>query len=593
MAQFIANTGDKIYQIGRFLGVNENPDGDTGLKMGEASEMHNWRITKDNHLQLRPGYGTLFSLGELPVLGLWQGLIFGLATTVCACGGRLYKIDLEAKTSTELGTVKGEHAHFFGFSEKLYLMTGSNYYVFDGETLSEVAGYVPLVSVSNVPGGGGTSLEQANKLTGSRRAWFSPDGTATSFQLPEKGLASVDYVKKTSDGAAVAFTANKETGLITISPALSKGTNSIEIGWTVTANFRAQAETMRFSETYNGETDTRIFVYGNGSNKAFYSGLDYNGKPRADYFPDLNEIAVDSANSPITAMIKHYDRLLAFKTDGAFTTNYGTIGLADGTQTAAFFTSPLNRAIGNIAPGQVCLVNNNPLSLFGRSVYEWQPSSFSVKDERNAKPISDRVIATLGGMKLSEAVCFDDEYNTEYWLVQNGNAVVYNYTADAWYLYDNIPATCFLSAYGRLYFGTKDGAIVRFSREFRNDSGKRISARWQSGAMDFGADYRRKHSSELWVALKPESQARITAAVESNVISNHDEKIIAYSFLTFSNANLAHWSFNTNRKPQTSRVKLKVKKFTFYRLILTSASSSATATVLGLDIRVRFAGNVK
>ena len=67
---------------------------------------------------------------------------------------------------------------------------------------------------------------------------------------------------------------------------------------------------MRFSETYNGQTDTRVFLYGDGSNTAIYSGLDYNGKPTAEYFPDLNEIAVDSANTPITSMIKHYDSFL-------------------------------------------------------------------------------------------------------------------------------------------------------------------------------------------------------------------------------------------------------------------------------------------
>lgn len=593
MAQFVAKTSDNVYKIGKFLGINENPDGDTGLKMGEASEMLNWRITKDSHLQLRPGYAELVSLGTSPVYGLWHGLIDGVETFVAACGKKLYKIDLSEETSSEIGDIEGEHAHFFGFSEKLYLLTGSKYYEYDGTTLSEVVGYVPLVSISNIPGGGGTELEAVNKLTGSRRAWFSPEGTATTFQLPEKNLKSVDYVKTTAGGAAVAHTADLTTGLVTITPAPAAGTNSLEIGWAVNESSRAQVEAMRFSETYSGETDTRVFIYGDGTNKAFYTGLDNNGKPRADYFPDLNEIAVDSANSPITAMIKHYDRLLTFKTDGAFITNYGTIGLADGTTTAAFYTSPLNRAIGNAAPGQVFLVKNNPLSLFGRSVYEWKLSSFSAKDERNAKAISDRVMASLGGMTLSESICFDDEYNTEYWVAHAAKAAVYNYTADAWYLYDNIPAASFVSIKGRLYFGSTDGSIMRFSREFRNDNGSEIRALWQSSAMDFGADYRRKHSSELWVVLKPESQARVDVTVESNISSQNRQLTVSSSLSTFSHASFAHWSFNTNRKPQTYRAKIKVKKFTFYRLILESVSSSATATILGLDIRVRFAGNVK
>ena len=211
MAQFTANTSDKVYKIDKFLGINENPDGDTNLKMGEASEMLNWRITKDNHLQVRPGYGEIVSLGTTPVLGMWTGFVQGAQVTVASCGGKLYKVDLSAKTSVEIGAVTGSYAHFFGFSEQLYLLTGSKYYVYDGTTLKEVEGYRPLVSVSNVPAGGGTALEQVNKLNGTRRVWFSPDGTATTFQLPEKDLASVDYVKNTADGAAVTFTADTAT----------------------------------------------------------------------------------------------------------------------------------------------------------------------------------------------------------------------------------------------------------------------------------------------------------------------------------------------------------------------------------------------
>lgn len=593
MAQFATNTSDKVYKIGKFLGINENPDGDTNLKMGEASDMLNWRITKDNHLQIRPGYGEIVSFDTTSVLGMWTGLIDGSQTTVASCGGKLYSVDLSAGTKTEIGSVTGSYAHFFGFDSKLYLLTGSKYYVYDGTTLSEVEGYRPLTVTKLLSAGGGNSLERVNRLNGLRRVWVSPDGTATTFQLPETGLTSVDYVKKTSDGSAVSYTADITTGIVTISPAPATGTDSLEIGYTFPTTYRSQVEAMRFSETYNGETDTRLFIYGDGTNKAFYSGLDYNGKPRADYFPDLNEIAVDSANSPITAMIKHYDSLLTFKTDGAFITNYSITTLADGTTTAAFYTSPLNRDLGNAALGQVCLVKNNPLSLFGRSVYEWKLSSFAAKDERNAKPISDRVTETLGGMTLSSAICFDDEYNTEYWVSQGGKAVVYNYTADAWYIYDNISASCLMSVGGQLYFGTTDGKIMHFSREYRNDNGTDIDARWESGAMDFGADYKRKHSSELWIALKPETQARATVTVESNVTSDYDEKVVASSLATFSHADFAHWSFNTNRKPQTYRIKLKVKKFTFYQLIITSLSSSATATILGVDIRVRYMGKVK
>ena len=59
--------------------------------------------------------------------------------------------------------------------------------VWDGESLTDVAGYRPMVAVSVPPAGGGTALEQINKLCPQRRARFSPDGTEKVFVLPEKG----------------------------------------------------------------------------------------------------------------------------------------------------------------------------------------------------------------------------------------------------------------------------------------------------------------------------------------------------------------------------------------------------------------------
>ena len=597
MATINRTSETRTYLINKWLGLNENPDGDTKIKYGEAAVMENWRITKDGNLQIRPGFKTKVTLdpNQTAVKGLWYGYINGTQTLVASCAGKLYTISGGEKT--EIGDVIGDYAHFFGFGEKLYLLTGSKYYVYDGVSLSEVAGYVPLVAVSTLPTGGGTTLEQINKLNGKRRVQFSPDGKASTFQLPEKSLVSVDSVKSTVDGTVYTestdYSVDLTNGTVTFTSAPEAGVNSIEIAYTVATDSRSQVESMRFSESYNGTTDARVFLYGDGSNKAIYSDLDGNGKPTAEYFPDMNEMSVDSENTPITAMIKHYNSLLTFKSDGAYTTNYGTITLTDGSVTAAFYTTPLNRSIGNVAPGQAVLVKNNPFTLFGRSVYEWQLSSYAVKDERNAKTKSERVASSLGALSLKDAVCYDDEYTSQYFIVQGDTAIVYNYAADAWYKYTGIPAVCFVRVEDKLYFGTSDGRLAEFSRAYRNDDGREISARWESGSMSFDADYRMKYSSDIWISLKPESAARLKITVQSNRRSDYAEKVTACSLATFANVDFNNYSFNTNRQPQVDRIRLKVKKFAFYKLIFTSASTSATATVLAADIRVRYAGNIK
>lgn len=539
------------------------------------------------------------------VRGVWSGLVGCVEYIVAACNGCLWSLTetdgVWSKTSIG-ATSTTSHVHMFGFDSKLYILDGTQYKVWNGTTLSNVTGYRPLVLHATTPAGSGATFEGINKLNGLRRVRFSPDGTATTFQLPEKGLTSVDYVKKTADGSAVTFTADVATGIVTITPALTSGTDALEIGYTFPTTQRAAVIGMKYSETYNGQTDTRVFLYGDGGNKAFYTGIQFNtGKPSAEYFPDFNEIAVDKANSPITAMIKHYDRLLIFKTDGAFITTYGTITDAQNNTLAAFYTTPLNREIGNVAVGQAKLVKNNPFTLFGRSVYEWQLSSFSAKDERNAKRKSDRVSETLAGMTLTDAICFDDEFHTEYYVVQGGTAVVYNYTTDAWYIYKNFPAVCMITYKQEVYFGTEDGYIRHVSRNYMNDNGAPIEAYWESGSMDFGAPHKRKYSRGLWLGIKPETSGEIKVTAITDKTSNLNEELSASvntqtsasGFFSFLDLDFTTLSFGVSDMPRIDAHKIKAKKFTYYKLIFASAKANTTATVTNAEISVRYTSNVR
>ena len=55
MAQITASNDIQILKIRQFLGLNENPDGDTKIKNGEMSVLRNFRVTREKHLQLRHG----------------------------------------------------------------------------------------------------------------------------------------------------------------------------------------------------------------------------------------------------------------------------------------------------------------------------------------------------------------------------------------------------------------------------------------------------------------------------------------------------------------------------------------------------------
>ena len=111
--------------------------------------------------------------------------------------------------------------------------------------------------------------------------------------------------------------------------------------------------------------------------------------------------------------------------------------------------------------------------------------------------------------------------------------------------------------------------------------------------MDFGSDYQRKHSSVIWVSLKPAAGARCTVSARSDRKSEYAEKTVTAPVLKFSSVDFNHFTFNTNTSPHMRRVKLKVKKFVYYKLLIDTVSIANDVTVLGVDMRVRFTGYVK
>lgn len=727
MAEIKASSDEKVFRIQEFFGLNENADGDTKLKLGEASVMRNFKITRDKSLQKRPGQHSAiailsgYSVGveaeesvvredrnasstltlyanataqsgnievsgeyvqvqynnwqnyvgyywpgpddniyqfsrceigldgkdtiytwymkgtylippsgvDTTVSGIWRGSVSGESVVVAAAGNKVYKIWSEKSgfSRSEIGTLTSDSSlalgtiTFFGFAGSLYILTGESFFSWDGAGIIKKIGddtldaYIPLVAVSIPPGesGGGSSLQQANILTKRIRVWLSPNGTETGFVLPGTVPARTDFkVTNLATGATIPSSeydifwgSSSGGGAIGIefeSPP-AEGENSIEVEYSGVPDYGGAFDVgkllhgMKYVEMYNGSTDTRVFLYGNGTNKVYYSDLDTNGVPRADYFPALNVINVGAENTSVTGLIRHYSRLIAFKEDETYSIQYGTITLPDNTATAAFYCTPVNKRIGNSALGQVRLVLNSPYTLFGNDVYEWRNnSSYSSNltiDERQARRVSDRVYSTLSTFDLSKCYCYDDNDHQEYYICYDKKALVYNYAADAWYYYTNFDVMCMVNVAGELYAGDSLGRLNHISRDHRTDNGAEITGYWASGSEPFDREFYRKYSAMLWVVLKPELRSRIHVTVETDRKSDHSKKVAASSVFSFRSADFRRWSFNTNRKPHTTRLKIKAKKFTYYKLILEYSGTNTTATVVAADMRIRYTGYAK
>lgn len=609
MATIQANTSKSIFQIQKWAGLNESPDGDTGLAMGQAAVMRNFHITREGHLQIRPGFAPACSIAPVPegqtphpVRGLWQGYVGERTQPVllAACAAHLWLLSQNEDETGEffrkedLGPIPDSSVSFFGFQKKVYLLTGSGFFVWDGAgELQEVEGYIPLTMTASPPEGGGTLLEQVNKLTGKRRNRFSPDGTATVFHLAETGIHELVSVEGEGLPEGVTWSVNLSAGTVSFSQAPPKGVNSLTITYRKGSGERAAVEHMRFAEFFGGN-DSRVFLYGDGSNQTLFSGLDENGTPCAEYFPDLNVAAVGAANTPLNALIRHYDRMLCFKPDGAWVMEETSVSLPDGSAIPAFSLHSIHRELGCDAPGQARLIENNPWTLTGNAVFAWALANAAVRDERNAQRMSDPVCATIAAFDPARCVLFDDSAAMEVYIVCDRRALLYSYAAKTWsYYYTAAPMRAMIRFAGELFFGSDDGTLYHLSRTFRSDNGLPIDAYWESGSMDFKRDWMRKYSTLLWLGLKPEFRSQIHITVRSDRKGSYPVKTISISISFLDHVDFAHFSFNTSHRPKMFRVKIKVKKAAYYKLILYSNSAETTATVLGVDVQVRYTGNVK
>ena len=534
-----------------------------------------------------------------PVQGLWHGLVQGEEVLLAACNGKvwsLYDAERDVMIREPLGNIDTSgKVTFFPFGGNVYILNGVDYYVYDGTLLSVVDGYIPIVAKQLSPTSGETTGEYVNLLIPNRRVWISPDGTNRTFTMPEKPMTfdSTCYVRDLSTGNDVPrsdYSFNNSAATITFNTAPARGVNTYEICYKVMlvaayAPFREQVTHNRYAEIFSGPTDNMVFLYGDGTNRAVYSGMDDDGMPRADYFPDQYSVNVGDSNTPITSMIRHYGDLVCYKPDSTWAITQSSMELASGDNTIAIYCTPVNRDKGNSAPGQVRLVENNPVTCSERELYHWINSSYYTstlsRDERQARRISDRIQQSIKEIDLPKCCMWDDNDGQEFYLSENKVTLVWNYVADAWYRYEGIDAVCMCNFRGEVIYGTSDGLIAKLTYDSMGDMGYPVKAEWISGAIDFGAANMRKYSSSIWLGLKPEQGTSV------------DVKLITDRKDTFKEKVVSSEKAKVAGQPFSVKTKLKAKKFVFYRLLLSVDDKQRAVTVTDVEFRVRQTGYAK
>lgn len=569
--------------------------------------MTNFYITNDFKLKKIYGYRTFYNF-ESPIRGMYATNLGGQEYLLVAADGKLCyftKEQLEdenswdALTPTIIGTIPDLEASFFTFDKKVYILCGK-YMSWDGTTLEEVEGYVPLVFINTPPVGGGVIYDEINMLTGKKHQTFNGNGTAVDFHLAQKNIQSVDKVlvdgEETSD-----YSVNLLTGVVTFTNAPQQAMDNVDIYWTLDDGDRHIIEGMKFGTIFGGDIDTRVFLYGNDNcqNRTYFSGLE-DGKPSVEYFPATAQVDIGPSNFALTDLTRQYDRLLA-TTDRpeayylTIATEQLPVELSDGTTTTRYVPSvstyPLNEIHGNLAPGQGQLINNFPITIDRNSLIQWKATN--VRDEKNMEDISQKIRLDLNKMNMRLFKTLDHQSENQLWFGANDTIYIYNYFNQT---YSRIKMQDYLRHFADLnnsvYMGTNDGKVMKWGEQFDKFDDTIINAHWEMNFSDFDTAYLRKTMNRLWVIMQPQAKSSADIGFITNRNSSASKKHIQYNLQVLDNVDFTNFSFEMATNPQPFRLKMKAKKFT--NLKITIDNTEATdCTILQLVLKVESFGESK
>jgi hypothetical protein len=583
----------------------------------QSPDMLNMNIDERGSLNKRTGYERVYptSLGTGKINGIYEyKKADGTSDFLIAHTTKLYKQSGNSQPVQIYSGLANANIHFFTMNYKCYILDGTNFLVYDGTTVTSPTPYIPTIQMSKSPAGGGTAFEDFNLIGNKFKDSFSGDGSATVYNLSLLGLDSttVTAVVGTStitEGSGLSV--DRVNGKVTFTTAPAQGTNNVIItaGKTI-AGLADRVKKCTFSVAFGGSNDTRMFIIGNPNmpEYAWRSGL-YD----PTYWP---ENGFYKYPEKVRGFSKQYDYLVVHREGGLHQITY-----SENAGVASFPSKPINDEVGTLSTQSIQIIENNPVFLSKDGVYMLTASN--VRDERNVSHISltvDRKLLLESG--LDQAVSID--YDKKYWLAANSKVYVLDYAQKTdltpygkWYIYDNIPSSCFLEKDGYLYFGSSsDGLVYRFHKDAENsnsfnDDGKPINAYWKSKPLTFGTEERYKLVDSFYIGLKPAGATSVRFSYETdksqgggrNVTTGifdfntidftdfslytdvYDENFVIFSLFDFGNLDFTNLTFQYSPFSKELKKKIKAKKITHFQLSIANDRMNESLTVLSLVIK--------
>lgn len=546
----------------------------------------------------------------------------GTIELIVHAGAAIYR---DAESPVKLrDSLKDDYSTSFYMANKLYILTGAQYLVYDGSSVKNVSddAYTPTTRYGMKPTGSGTAYEKVNLLSPWRYNKFTGDGESKVYQLDVKDLDDGKTVTVKVDGTELKtgdFSVDYKAGKITFDTAPKKpanGLDNVEIKFCKTSKLKDSTEKAEslilnctICTTYGVSTEDRVFVTGNPKHPAteYYSGL---GDP--SYFPDINFVEVGSADWPILNYLKFQGDLVIVKEHNAqeYTVWHQSGELLSGV--AAFPLRPGVAGIGAVAKRGAQQLLDDAMFLTPRGVFARVNSVALAKVEQGVKCRSNRInrdILSRTDLKDAVSVVWDGYFilcfpATGECFVADSNQPQSNGGYE-WYYWKNIPARVFAQETGVLWFGTSDGRLCRLNNDVTdkegniqmdayNDDGQPIEWVWATKMDDFGNIGMFKNLTKRGCVIQFKTAVQSSCDIYLRTEKDFGVKKRSESLrqLDFEQLDFEKWTFNT--LPNNIRsLKSKVKKFQQLQVILKGKELDEAFGVLEIVLRATAGNPVK
>lgn len=553
-----------------FRGVDFENDPSLVLLSRSPDALNVWKNYKDTQgscIETRPGCKEIADF-----LSNINGIYFYNDKALIHAGTKLYLWSNFPETPNKTILKSGMNdarSSFVIFNEKLYIVDGLNYLVYDGNTIKNVSddnAYIPTTTISRLPSGGGEPYQDINVLQPLRRNSFVSDGTSTDYYLDTTDITEVTEIKVNDVIIEnTNYTVNTILGKISFNTAPSapvlSGTDNVEITFSkIVAGY-----TDRISKcTKMVVFDRRLFFAGNSDfpNAIFHSQLN-----TPNYVSDLAYYQDGTDEAEIKSLVVGNNILWVFKEPSQ-------------ERDTIFYHTATTDSIGRVYPN---FQGNLSTGCCSDAINYKDDIVFISKtglEGISSNDISSQQLLTHKSSLIDNKLVNEENYDLSSLIEWNGYLLVlvnsHVYLGDIrqmysgingyeyeWYYWDfeNL-SICILKEYkGNLYIGTTEGKILILKGT--NDNGEIINSYWTTPMDNFGLGNKYKTTNKRGGVAKIKTLPNGKVKVSEKTNRRIDDRFIKeYSSGGFDYGNMDYSSFAYIINSMSNIVyKIKEKKF--------------------------------